>query len=130
MIETTWTLCNFYKHFEFWKTFASPIATFVAALAAVGVTLYFNRAQKHIAEAQKDIAFNKLKLELFDRRYAIMESIKSLAKECFAINLVNGIDQIKIRELREKIDNSCFFFSQNIQDFIKEIDRVSECISA
>lgn len=57
------------------KTFVGPIATIFASLVAVGVTGYFAWHQRNIADQQKEIAKNKLKLDLFDRRYKAFESI-------------------------------------------------------
>jgi hypothetical protein len=71
--------------YEFFKDFAGPIATIVAASAAFFVTVYFNQrqagiaaAQKDIAAAQRDIAVDKLKHDLFDRRYDIYSAAKRL----------------------------------------------------
>ncbi len=57
------------------KTFAGPIATIFASIVAVGVTGYFAWHQRNIAHQQKEIAKNKLRLDLFDRRYKAFESI-------------------------------------------------------
>ncbi len=53
------------------KDFAGPTTTFIAALAAVLVTWHFNRVQTKIASSQRDIAFDKLKLNLSKKRYEI-----------------------------------------------------------
>jgi hypothetical protein len=59
------TLSNLYQ----------PIATTVAALAAVGVTGYFAWHQRAIAREQARIAREKLRLDLYDRRFEIFISI-------------------------------------------------------
>jgi hypothetical protein len=52
---------------DFFKSYAGPMATIVASLAAG----YFARSQAATAAAQKEIAFDKLKHDLFDKRYEI-----------------------------------------------------------
>jgi hypothetical protein len=50
------------------KDFAGPVATIFAAIAALSVTGYFAWHQKKIAE-------QKLRFDLFERRFAIFDSI-------------------------------------------------------
>ena len=57
------------------KDFAAPFATICAAVVAVSVTGYFARHQKNVAVRQKEIAEAKFRLDLFDKRYRIFESI-------------------------------------------------------
>ena len=70
---------------EFFEKFAGPIATVIASLTAAGVTIGFGivqtriagtqaktaEAQKDIARANLDIAYDKLKHDLFQKRYEI-----------------------------------------------------------
>jgi hypothetical protein len=60
---------------QIFKDFAGPIATIVAALVALSVTAYFAWHQKKIAKEQADIAKEKLRLDLYDRRFEIFSSI-------------------------------------------------------
>src|SRR5271165_1324874 len=46
--------------YEFAKDFAGPIATVCASVAAVFMTVHFNRRQMEIAETQKNIALDKM----------------------------------------------------------------------
>jgi hypothetical protein len=64
--------------FEFSKTFAGPIATVFAAAAAVFFTWRLGKAQVRIAQSQRDIAFDKLKYDLFDKRYEIYQTAKAI----------------------------------------------------
>jgi hypothetical protein len=57
-----------------------PLATIFAAIIAVLVTGTLGLAQWRIARAQKDIAYDKLKLDLFDKRYAIYQAAQSLSR--------------------------------------------------
>ena len=84
---------------ELAKAFAGPVATILASLTAVGVTAYFARkqmqiaasqaataaaqaataaGQKEIARSQRDIAHDRLKYDLFEKRYEIYLAAKKL----------------------------------------------------
>jgi hypothetical protein len=52
--------------YQIFKDFAGPIATIIAAVAAVSVTAYFAWHQKKIAKEQADIAREKLRHDLKD----------------------------------------------------------------
>jgi hypothetical protein len=52
-----------------------PIATILAAIAAVSVTGYFAWHQRAIAREQARIAREKVRLDLYDRRFEIFTSI-------------------------------------------------------
>src|SRR5882757_8053862 len=69
------------------KDFAGPVATVIAAASALAVTAYFNfrqaaiaTAQLKIAATQRDIASDKLKHDLFEKRYEIYDAAKSLMR--------------------------------------------------
>jgi hypothetical protein len=64
--------------YQFFKDFAGPIATIIASFAAVWVTVYFGRHQKRIAEEQTHIASEKLRHDLYDRRYRVFEAARRL----------------------------------------------------
>ena len=64
--------------YGFFKDFAGAIATTFAAFVAAGITYFFNRAQTRLAETQADVAVEKLKLDLFEKRYALYNSAKQL----------------------------------------------------
>ncbi len=61
--------------YQIFRDFAGPIATIMAAFAAVSVTWHFSRHQKKIAEEQARIAGEKLRHDLYDRRFEIFSSI-------------------------------------------------------
>jgi hypothetical protein len=54
---------------ELVKALAGPTATVIAASIAAWVAYTFGKAQSETARSQRDIAFDKLKVDLFDRRY-------------------------------------------------------------
>jgi hypothetical protein len=108
------------------KDFAAPAATLFAALALVSVTWHFNRIQKEIASSQRDIAFDKLKLDTFEKRYEIYSAAKSLIECALATHDYDRIDHMKIIKLYAKLDESRFYFSKYIREFIDNIHELSE----
>lgn len=67
--------------YQIFKDFAGPIATIIAALAAAGVTTYFAWHQKNIAKEQADIAREKLRHDLYERRYRVFDATRKLLCE-------------------------------------------------
>jgi hypothetical protein len=74
--------------YAFLKDFAGPLATLTAAIAAAGITFYFNRSQnriaqsqRDIAQSQRDIALDKLKFDLLERRYDIYLAAKAFIQQ-------------------------------------------------
>ena len=98
------------------ETFASPVATIIAAGAAVWVAYKFGsiqagiaREQAETAKVQKDIAYDRLKYDLFEKRYEVYDAAKRLIEAIFAKTPIDVADP-KIRELRLKLDEARFFF--------------------
>src|SRR5262245_14401682 len=54
--------------YEFFKDFAAPLATVIAAAVAAWITFRFSSRQTEISQSQADIALDKLKFDLFERR--------------------------------------------------------------
>jgi hypothetical protein len=113
---------------SFFKDFAGPIATIVAAGAAVIVTMFFNKRQTAIAETQKNIALDKLKHDVFEKRYKIFLAARSLIETVLHQSDFQKIESARIRELRVVLDEARFFFGANIRDYITEIDRTAEAL--
>jgi hypothetical protein len=57
------------------KDFAGPVATVIAAATAVLVTWRLGSRQAKIAQQQADLAKEKLRHELYNRRFEIVTSI-------------------------------------------------------
>lgn len=109
----------------FLKNIPQPIATLVASAVAVGVTWRFQRIQAKIAQSQADTAKNKLRLELYERRYALYEAVIVLIN----VDTIVGsdvVDGVKIIENAKQIINqSRFLFNGDIIDFNKKIITLS-----
>ncbi len=101
--------------YELFKDFAGPAATFVAAIAAIVVTAIFNVAQLRIAKSQRNIALDKLKYDLFEKRYEIYEAAKALLEYIPFISDLQKSDATKIRSLYVKIDEARFYFPPDIR---------------
>jgi hypothetical protein len=109
---------------EFSKSLAGPIATVMAAAAAVRVTWQLGKAQmriaqsqantaqaqREIAKSQLDIAFDKLKYDLFRQRYEIYTAAKGIMERVIRTGTERPIDDYELLNMRIKLDEGRFFF--------------------
>jgi hypothetical protein len=96
-----------------------PIATIFAALMAVIVTGMLGCAQWRVARAQKDIAFDKLKLDLFERRYRLYKNVERISFDIMRAEL-SGTVTFTQEDVRS-LDEGVFLFSKPAADTIKKI---------
>ncbi|MHC2581344.1 hypothetical protein ACVI1J_006496 [Bradyrhizobium diazoefficiens] len=122
---------------EFFKTFAGPMATVIASVTAGVVVIWFgtvqagiarsqaatSAAQKDIANAQLKIAFDKLKHDLFDKRYEIYLAAKGVIEAIFNHSPVNDADPA-LKKLRLKLDEARFFFPPDTLAFCENIEKL------
>jgi hypothetical protein len=79
--------------------------------------------------SQKDIAFDKLKLDTFEKRYQIYSATKALIELVLGTFDHDEISHTKIRELYVKLDESRFYFPKYICENLGIIRELSEiCI--
>jgi hypothetical protein len=102
--------------------FAGPVATVIASLVAA----YFARAQWRVADAQKEIAYEKLKLELFEKRYAIYVATKELIGSILQGKGGRVEDVAFVREHYIALDEARFFFEPEIQALLVNIHEECE----
>jgi hypothetical protein len=76
--------------YDLLKDFAGPVAAIVGAFAASIVAFSLGQAQWRIAASQRDIALDKLKFDLFHRRYEVYQAAKGI------LEYVPFIDESKI----------------------------------
>jgi hypothetical protein len=121
---------------EFFTTFAGPIAIIVASATAAWMTNKFGtiqagiareqartaEAQKDISKSQRDIAYDKFKHDLFDKRYEVYCAAKSLIEEIFAKSPVDEADP-EIKRLRLKLDEARFFFPSDTRTFCETVEK-------
>jgi len=102
--------------YAFFKDFAGSIATIFAAAVAAIVTFYFNRRQTAIAASQRDIARDKLKVDLFQQRYKIYSVAKLLLEKIIVFgdrdDVVRGTNEI--RDFYVTLDEARFFFDPDV----------------
>src|SRR6266446_1805729 len=102
---------------ELAKAFAGPVATVIAAIAAVSVTYHFGKHQVRIAEAQaataksqRDIAYDRLKYDLFEKRYEIYLAAKKLIEYTSQFRKRGDMFNPSVMELKVKLIEARFFF--------------------
>jgi hypothetical protein len=115
------------------STYLGPLATIFAAGAAVFVTWRIGQAQVRIAEgqaqtarAQRDIAFDKLKHDLFERRYAIYTAAKRIMERVIQTGAdERPIDDHELMDMRIKLDEGRFFFPPMPVALFEMIDQLT-----
>jgi hypothetical protein len=115
-----------YATYGFFKDFASPIVTFFAATVAGVITFTFARIQARIATSQRDIALDKLKNDLFQRRYDIYAATKELLELIPMIHSIRDSQPGKIRSLYVKMDEARFYFPPDIIKLLDGIHKACE----
>lgn len=100
-----------------------PIATIFAAIIAVLVTGTLGIAQWRIARAQKDIAYDKLKLDLFDKRYAIYLAAAELSRALSPS--YKRIPYEEFGKLQYTLQQAEFFFPAKVVEVTRRIHTLS-----
>lgn len=112
--------------YVFAKDFAGPMATALAAGGAFYLGWRFGRVQANAVSAQAEIALDKLKYDLFEKRYEIYSAAKVLIEKVIHVRSLDKSDPEEIRKLYIKLDESRFFFPSDIQKYLKDIEQTSE----
>jgi hypothetical protein len=110
-----------FNAYDFLKDFAGPVSTLIAAIAAVCVTIHFNRKQTEIAATQRDIAEDKLRDDVFGRRYEIYKAAKDLIEYVMHIRSSEKCDPTVVRGFYLKLDEAQFFFSSKLTAHLDDI---------
>jgi hypothetical protein len=111
---------------EFFKDFAGPIATIVASVVATVFAVLLSRGQQRIAQTQADVSIEKLKLDLFDKRYTIYSAAKQLIEHLTQKSDFKALDHMKIRALYVTLDEGRFFLPQTLREFLSHLQQASE----
>jgi hypothetical protein len=121
------------------KTGLGPLATILAAVAAVFVTRQLGKhqiriaesqaktaeAQRDIAAVQRDIAFDKLKHDLFEKRYEIYVAAKGIMERVIRAGTERPINDFELLNMRIKLDEGRFFFPPKSVALFEIIDRLT-----
>jgi len=128
------------RRLDILKAFAGPVATIIASSAAVWVTVRFGtiqaaiageqtkiaEAQKEIAKSQRDIAYDKLKFDLFDKRYEIYRTAKNIIERIVQTGVERRIDDPELLTMRIKLAEAQFFFPSKGVSLFENIDKLAE----
>jgi hypothetical protein len=111
--------------YEIFKDFAGPVATIIASVTAAGITFYFASRQARIAQQQADTArqqantaFDQLRLNLFEKRYAIYNMTRELIALVINKPTVQGSEVVP---LYAALNEAEFFFSPDICDWLRTL---------
>lgn len=85
------------------------------------VTQRFNKRQIEFSRAQRDIALDKLKFDLFELRYGIYLAAKDLIQYVSIHRELDKVDSNHVRSLYVKLDEARFFFDKETIKFMQEI---------
>jgi hypothetical protein len=102
----------------FFKDFSGPIATIIAAFAALSVTAYFAWHQKKIAKEQAYIAREKLRHDLYEKRYRVFYAVRKLLA---GIVSQRNASEEALRAFKIDTDDSVFLFDDNLAGDFEEI---------
>jgi hypothetical protein len=112
---------------EWIKALAGPVATIIAAFAALGVTYRFGKqqvgiakAQAATAEGQRRIAAARLNFDLHEKRYAVFEVAKRVLVEVVQDEYV---DAKQVMEFNIATADAPFLFEQDIVDYLEGYER-------
>jgi hypothetical protein len=115
--------------YTFFKDFASPMAASLGAIAAVSVTIYFSIRQTKIASDQAKSAREKIRYDLFDRRFKIFENVFDFYYAMIAWNDTPEQNAVKDRYFKG-YQASAFLFSKEsgvektLEDFLDDANKV------
>jgi hypothetical protein len=118
-----------FRHYDILHDFAAPIATIIAAGAAVFVTwrlglrqVQIATQQAAIAEQQADTSLNRLRFDLFEQRYRVYQA----AIRIIELSLDSRLSPAESGELQRSyitIGEAEFFFATEICDFVKKLGQ-------
>jgi hypothetical protein len=112
--------------YEILKDFASPVVTLIGASIAGIITFTFARIQARIAKSQRDIAVDKLKFDLFQKRYEIYTAAKQLVEQVSLVSDLKKSDPMAIRALYVTIDEARFYFPPEIRQLLANLQAICE----
>jgi hypothetical protein len=115
------------------KDFAGPVGTVIAAGTASVITFRFARiqariaaGQKDIAQSQRDIAYDKLKSDLFARRYEIYSTAGELIDFILSSTPDRPTGGPDMMAKLRKIDEARFFFPYQQAEVFGTIGKLVE----
>lgn len=111
--------------YDLFHDFAGPVATIIAATAAFYLTFRFGSQQvtiaaqqAAIAKTQADTALDRLRYDLFEKRYHIYDTAKQLMRVTINDSAKEDFGPLDIIPLYLILDEAPFFFPVNTCAFI------------
>lgn len=102
------------------RFFAAPVATITAAIIAASIASYFAWHQKNIAYQQKEVAQEKLRLDLFEKRFRVFSSIFDYYN--VILSWKSTEDQKKIRtSFFRSYQEAKFLFGSEVEVIFKKV---------
>jgi hypothetical protein len=117
----------FSNAYQFFKDFAQPIATTIGAIAVAYFACKQSKIagnQVKIALFQSELAHDRLRFDLFNKRYAIFDGVKTLLKTILGNDWTHNSDRTKVNDLMNIIDEATFFFSTDETEMFVHISNV------
>jgi hypothetical protein len=100
-----------------------PLSTIIAAFTAAMVASVIGIGQLRIAQAQKEIAHDKLKLDLYGRRYAVYRAAFELSLALRPSS--KRIPYEAFPDLQYTLQGAKFLFPDNVVDLTERIRKLS-----
>jgi hypothetical protein len=107
--------------YEFFKDFATPLATVIAAGVAAWITFRFSSKQTEISQSQADIALDKLKFDLFERRMNTYDAIREVIGEIVRTGVVTNQSSDAFIRAIDKVE---FLFGAEVKSYLDNLYRI------
>jgi len=115
--------------YQFFKDFAGPLSTAMAAVAAALVTGLFAYRQAKTAELQAEIALDKLKYETFETRHDVLDACRDLLSYCNGcVQRSVMIDAAEISDYAQRINMGKFYFGRQVCRLLDAYVRASDVL--
>jgi hypothetical protein len=101
--------------YEFFRNFAGPLATVIATGVAAWITFRFSSKQAEIAQSQADVALDKLKFDLFERRINTYDAIREVIGEIVRHGVVTNQSTHAFLRAIDKVE---FLFGPEIKIYL------------
>ena len=101
-----------------WTTYLQATATPVIALIAAGIAATIQYRQWQTAKAAAETAKNKLKLDLFDKRFAVFNAVARLVTKLSNAEAHHDNDSVKA--LMAKTAGTEFLFDETVYEYVTD----------
>lgn len=110
------------------KDFLPAVITLIAAGTAAGITWRFSSRQAATAERQAALAHDRLRFDLFGKRYAIYEAAKSLLRMVINDRQKEGFRPFDVVPFLVIMDEAPFFFPPEACAIVEQIQQGAQAL--